>query len=309
MDAVLSALISGRSRFWLTGALPGALAFWCLGALALGGISLSVPHTGRCAIPDAGVWCDLSDHAGVRFVAVALLAVAVVIAGTSLVIVLTGPALSVIAGFGWSRGPLGWLARQLTRLHRRRRASLLQRPGHDRGGVAARLAWYPTGDAPIRPTRVGNTLAALGQRVRRRHGLDLPTCWPLVEQILPQSAREELEASSGRVAGRIQNLLWALAALVWLPALPTRLAIGVAVASVILAVLLWWAISGAVEQYCALIEALVAVHRQGMYRAVGWPLPTSTAQEPELGRALTGYLNRLSPLGDVALVWPDDTTT
>jgi hypothetical protein len=309
VDAILGALISARGRFWLASAIPGAVAFWCLGALALGGIPLTAPRAARCAVPDAGVWCNLSDRDGVRFAALVLLGVLGIIAGTSLVAVLTGPVLSVIAGFGWpARGAFGRVARWRSSRHRRRRERLVSQLDRD-GGVAARLAWYPTGAAAVRPTRVGNAFAALDQRVRRRHGLDLSTCWPLIEQTLPQSAQDRLEAASKRVAGRIQNLLWTVAALVWLPAFPARLALVVAVACAVLAVLLCWAVSGAVEQYCALIEATVAAHRRAMYVAVGWRPPTSTTQEPECGRALTGYLNRLSDVGEVSLEWPDDTAT
>jgi hypothetical protein len=306
VDAILGALISARGRFWLASAVPGAVAFWCLGALALGGIPLTAPRAARCAVPVAGVWCNLSDRDGVRFAALALLSVLGIIAGTSLVAVLTGPVLSVIAGFGWpARGGLGPVARWRSSRHRRRRERLVSRLDLD-GGVAARLAWYPTGDAAVRPTRAGNAFATLDQRVRRRHGLDLATCWPLIEQTLPQPALDRLEAASRRVAGRIQSLLWTVAAVVWLSAFPVRLALLVAVACTVLAVLLWWAVSGAVEQYCALIEATVAAHRRAMYVAVGWCPPISTAQEPDRGQALTGYLNRLSDAGDVALEWRDD---
>ncbi len=307
MDAVLGTLISARGRLWLASAIPGAVAFWCLGALAVGGIRLTAPHAARCAIPEDGIWCNLSDRDGVRFAAIALLAVLAIIAGTSLVAALTGPVLGVIAGFGWpARGPLGRAARRRGRRHRRRRERLVTQLDRDGGGVAARLAWYPTGDAAVRPTRVGNAFAALDQRVRRRHGLDLSTCWPLIEQTLPDPARDRLEAASRLVAGRIQNLLWTIAALVWLPAFPARLGALIAVACAVLAALLWWAVSAAAEQYCALIEATVAAHRQAMYVAVGWPPPTSTAKEPERGRALTGYLNRLSDAGNIALEWPHD---
>lgn len=308
MEAILGALFSARDRFWTAGAVPGAVAFWCLGALALGGIPLTAPRSARCAVPRAGLWCNLSNSASVRFAALVLLAILGIIAGTALVAALTGPVLSLQAGFGWpARGLLGQAARRRSLSHRRRRARLVSQLAQ--GGVTARLAWYPTGDAAVRPTRIGNAFSALDQRVRLRHGLGLSTCWPLIEETLPQAARDRLEDASKRVAGRVRNIIWTVAALVWLPAFPAGLALLVAVTIAVLAVLLGWAASAAVEQYCALIEATIAAHRRGIYAAVGWPLPTSTAQEPAQGRALTGYLNRLCDVSDITLEWPDEPAT
>jgi hypothetical protein len=297
VDLLLGSLVSARGRLWASGAAAGAVAFWCLGALALGGVPVQVPQTSRCEAPDARILCVVGDQGGVRLAAVLLLGVLAVVAGTALVAALTAPALSAIAGghrTGW--GPVGWA----TRRHERRRTRLAA------GADAGRLTWYPAGDGEVRPTRAGNAFAALQQRVHHRHGLDLSTCWPLIEQTLPVDARNRLEVGSHRLAGRIQNLLWTLLALGWLPWLWGRLAVVVAAGSVALAVLLWWAVAAAAEQYCALVEATVAAHRHAMYAAVGWPLPISIAGEPEHGRAFTGYLNRLHPFPDIPLKWSGD---
>ena len=57
--------------------------------------------------------------------------------------------------------------------------------------------------------------------------------------------------------------MWTVAALVWLPNFPARLALLVAVTIAVLVVPLGWAASASVEQYCALIEAMIAAHRRG----------------------------------------------
>jgi hypothetical protein len=314
VDAVLGSLLSARSRLWMLSAIPGALGFWCLGALALGGIPLTAPRSSRCGLPPAGVWCNLSNRADVRFAALVLLGVLGIIAGTSLIATLTRPVLSLIAGYGWS-GPLAGVDALRVRAHRRRRDRIVGRLVPGNGSVQARparpvrparLAWYPTGDAAVRPTRVGNAFAAMDQRVCCRHGLDLATCWPLLEQTLPRHASDSLDTASRRLAGRTQNLMWCVAALIWLPAFPAALAAVIAIADIALACLLWWAVGGAVEQYCALIEATVMAHRRAMYLAIGWPVPGSTATEPARGRALTGYISRLAAVGDVALTWPGE---
>jgi len=310
VDAALGALLAARGRLPLASAIPGALAFWCLGALALGRIPLTEPRPATCAAASAGVWCSLSNRADVRFVAFVLLGVLGITAGTSLVAMLTGPVLSLIAGFGWpSYGPLGALARQRAGAHRRRRARAVSRLGRDGSAAAARLAWYPAGDTAVRPTRIGNAFAAMDQRVTRRHGLGLATCWPLLELAVPRPTSDRLETASRLVAGRIQNLIWCVAALVWVPAFPAPLAFLIAGAAVILAGLLWWAASGGVEQYCALIEATVAASRRAMYVAIGWPVPASTTEEPAQGKALTGYLDRRSDPGHVVLGWPSEPGT
>jgi len=305
VDAIMSAVALARGRLLLTGVVPGAVAFWCLGVLAVGGIPLARPHPVRCAVPGTGIWCALEDRGSLRLAALVLLAILGILASTSLVATLTGPALNVVAGVGWPTGPaLGWVSRNRISRQRSRRDRLLAHAGSS--GIPARLAWYPASNAAIRPTWAGNVFAGLEQRVRRRHGLDLSTCWPLMEQVLPEEARSQLEAASRRLAGRIQNLLWILITLAWLPAFSARLAALIALAAIIFATLVWWTVSRAAEQYCALTEAIVAAHRHAMYRAVGWRPPASTAQEPASGQALTGYLNRLAPVGDIPLEWPDD---
>jgi hypothetical protein len=296
VDVLLSSLVSARGRIWAADAMAGAVAFWCLGALAVAGLPIGVPAATRCVDPDAHILCFLGDRDGVRFAAVLLLAVLGVIASTAVIAALTSPALAVVAGIGWPRG----VAAPLVQRHERRRDRLVLGRGDPR------LVWCPAGDEIVRPTRAGNAFASLQQRVDRRHGLDLPTCWPLVEQTLPEPARNRLETASGRLAGRIQNLLWTLLALAWLPWLPSRLAAVVAFGCASLAILLWWAIAAAAEQYCALVEATVAAYRRVMYAAVGWPPPRSTNGEPDQGRAFTGWLSRLRPFPDVQLEWRDD---
>jgi hypothetical protein len=57
-----------------------------------------------------------------------------------------------------------------------------------------------------------------------------------------------------------------------------------------------------------LIAATVATNRQARYVTVGWP-QASTAAEPARDQALTGYLKRLSDVGNVPLEWPRDPDT
>jgi hypothetical protein len=124
-------------------------------------------------------------------------------------------------------------------------------------------------------------------------------------------ARQDLEKLSERLDNRIINLLWTLLTIAWIPLLPPRLGLALAAACLVIAIFLWLSISSAVEQYCSLVEALVVVQRHRMYRAAGWPAPTSVLAEPALGRCLTAYLTRrgnqeaTKHLPGVQLSWPD----
>jgi hypothetical protein len=173
-----------------------------------------------------------------------------------------------------------------------------------------RLSWYPTGNAVL-ATRAGNSFAALAQRVAARHGLDVNACWPVLEQSLSSEGRTRLDTLSDQVSSRVGNLIWCLLALAWAPFLPATLAVTLVIGAAAVAVLLWLGVGSAVEQYCALIEALVLTQRHQMYRALGWPTPGMVAEEAECGRALSVYLTRRGDVADaqragkMILRWPD----
>jgi len=304
VDAVLDTLLTARGGRWAAQAVAGAIAFWCLGVVALRDVSVAVPSASGCAVPDARIWCAGMDRNGLVLAAAVVFGLLAVIAVSSVVAALVEPALTLIAGDGWPRRAGGgeftqWrTSRQLRR--RRRLESLLG----SESSAASQLAWYPPNDNAMRPTRAGNAFAALGRRIVHRHGLGLSTCWPLLEQALDDSTRARVENASTRLARRIQNLLWAVLALVWLPALPAWLALVVACTCVVLALLLWRGIAAAVEQYCVLVEAAVLARRRSMYESVGWEPPRSTIEEPARGRALTAYLNRLDRFDEQPLIWP-----
>lgn len=169
----------------------------------------------------------------------------------------------------------------------------------------ARAQWYPLSDTSLKPTRLGNAFTAVAERIRHRHGLDLSTCWPALLQVMPEPLQARIEAQSDHVARRIQNLLWVLAFLAWMPLLPRALAWTVALTVAVLTRLLWWSLAGATEQYCALLEAAVLTTRRLLYDTLGWPLPRDVTEEPSLGQALTDFLTRRAPVGPVTYRWRD----
>jgi len=143
-----------------------------------------------------------------------------------------------------------------------------------------RLHRYPMNAADIGPTRIAVTLAAMSERIRRRHGLDIAACW----ELLPGDARDRLARESAQVAVRNQSMVWAAAALAWTGLFPVPWAAACwAAGQLVLLRMLYSGLGEAVESYCDLIEATVAIHRQRPYTAAGVPLPDSTAAEIAVG--------------------------
>ncbi|MEU8454220.1 hypothetical protein [Streptomyces griseoaurantiacus] len=157
----------------------------------------------------------------------------------------------------------------------------------------------------IAPTRIGNSLVAMTDRVTARHGWDLAYCWELIDLALPDRAAGRLRADSDRLTARAQNLLWAvltcLAALtggavtvVWDDggSLVRGAFLAAAVGAALGVLLLFRGLCAAVDVYCDSVEAVLVTARADIYRAAGWPAPRTPAEERAYGAALSGYLSR-----------------
>lgn len=305
MDPVLGAVLGGRGGRWLASATAGALAFWCLGVLALADVPWSAPAPAACSTPASQAWCVLRDRTGLLAAAWIVLGALVVIGSTAVAAHLTGPVLSAVAGERW---PRRWGAERVTgRLMRRQRCKRVRLAARALAGGSevADLLWYPTGPGALRPTRAGNAFAALAQRAQRRHGLDLAACWPLLEEVLDEATRGRLESASGMLGRRVDALVWSVGSLVWLPWLPGRLRAALLIVLVVLVPLVWSGLNAAVIRYCAAVEALVVAHRHTLYRAAGLPLPESTDREPAQGQELTAYLTRFAAVPTAPLTWTE----
>lgn len=305
MDAVLGTVLATRGRDLLATTVGGCIAFWCLGVIAIADLPRLVAVPARCADPDAKTWCIVADSAGLVLAALLVLGALGVITSAAVVVALTEPVLVLVSGDGWPRG--GWAGRFTTWCRSgqaRQRHRLVERADAGESRAAVALAWYPTGERLLRPTRAGNAFASLAQRVGRRHGLELSTCWGLFEEVLDESTRGRVETASSALTRRINNLLWAVAALLWVPALPTWMAFGLGGAVLLLVVLLWVGMTTAAQRYCRVVEAAIMMHRRSLYEAVGWPLPASTSTEPDEGRTLTAYIDRMGLVDEVVLQWP-----
>ncbi|MCX5202958.1 hypothetical protein OG897_16055 [Streptomyces sp. NBC_00237] len=322
MGDLVKGMVEPVAKRW-SAVMGGPLLLWWLAGLVLVLHQRGGPAT-ACREPGVllSVPCRLQERgaAGQAVLAAALIAVVVLSALASSA--LAGPLLEVLSGrWGTSRIAVA-VTRVRTRRHRDRRTALRRgrlpapaRAGTDpaawdvqEGWRAARAAaaWarYPRRTEDLRPTAVGNALVGLTAEVQRAYGLRLAVCWGPFTEALEQSARDRLATAATRVLGRAQALLCAAAGGVWVFLLP-----GVVAKAVWLVVCVgccWGAhraLRAGVDAYCVQVMDAVTVHRARLYRAVGLPLPATTAEERASGESLSRALAmRLE--GAVPHDWP-----
>ncbi len=185
-----------------------------------------------------------------------------------------------------------------------------------RKGRRHRIRCYPWGahgeedgvepdDVQLEPTRLGNVFAAAQHRIASRHGLRMDSCQWLLLAVMPAERRIELEALSGAVLRRVHALEWFLLTASWAFFLPGGAAKAGWVAVCLLAA--HWAyreICQASADYCEVLEVAVLTNRPALYRAVGFPVPKSTADDRRKGAKLSDYLDRRDRV-DMVLRWPE----
>ena len=324
---LLGSFAAGRAKGWLARVSGGALVFWVVAALA---VRSWLPPTRGCSGAGGGaqLWCKDSRFDVVTLCVYGVLAIAATVGSTLVVAAASASVIRFLAGTTW---PVRTWARYWTawrvRCHRRALEGLLaadpptpQVPAQTTGPapagldatlsplalsrVRSRRRRYPR-QASVAPTRIGNSLAAMTERVTARHGWDLAWCWELIDLALTETLAKRLRGDSDRLTARAQNLLWA--ALTCLVALAgagvTRwgedggpLVLGAFAAAAVgagLAVLLLFrGLCAAVDVYCDSVEAVLVAARADVYRVAGWPAPATPEEERESGAVLTGYLSR-----------------
>ncbi|SDN71848.1 hypothetical protein [Allokutzneria albata] len=154
--------------------------------------------------------------------------------------------------------------------------------------LARRLSRCSADVAQHQPTRVGNLLSAAQARVSEKYGLDAVITWPRLWLVLPKAARDELAAARAALHSSTATLVWAalFCGFTWWSwwALPIGLALlGVTAC--------FWVPSRAAT-FAALFESTYDLHRAALYEQLRWPMPQSSVDEREQGRALTKYLLR-----------------
>jgi hypothetical protein len=105
---------------------------------------------------------------------------------------------------------------------------------------------------------------------------------------MPDAARQELAAASGRLQAAAGAVVWCVLFLgfafwAWWPVL-AALGAGAVI------VRIW--LPDRAEVFADLLEAAIDLHRPALYKALRWPMPTDPDDERKGGQMLTEYLRR-----------------
>ncbi len=133
---------------------------------------------------------------------------------------------------------------------------------------------------PVRPTGIGDRVAAVETRVLNAYGLDLPSVWPRLWLLLPDVPQAEIRAARTRIDEASVLSAWGVMYLalgfVWWPAL---------VAGAVVWTVGWLTARPAVDAYADLVESAVDLHGVSLAQAFG--LEVAGTLTPEAGRAVT----------------------
>jgi hypothetical protein len=149
------------------------------------------------------------------------------------------------------------------------------------------LRQVPSQPDRIMPTKLGNLLRAAESHPSGKYGLDAIICWPRLWLVLPDAVKKELQDARSDLNTAARIWLWGVLFAFWTLwawwALPIALLVTLFAHR--------WMLNAAAT-YGDLLEAAFDLHRFELYKAMHWTLPTSPAQERQLGQQLTEYLWR-----------------
>ncbi|NEQ34438.1 MAG: hypothetical protein F6K04_26230, partial [Leptolyngbya sp. SIO4C5] len=149
------------------------------------------------------------------------------------------------------------------------------------------------------PTQLGNLLRAAERKPKEKYGLDAIICWSRLWLLLPDAAKQDLQAARAdlNTAARVWlwSMLfcgWALLSLEFSPSFTVNLWALWPLLGLLSAWLAYqWAIAAA-QIYGELIEASFDLYRHLLYESLRWHLPADPNVERRVGAELTEYLWR-----------------
>jgi hypothetical protein len=140
---------------------------------------------------------------------------------------------------------------------------------------------------PSRPTWMGDRMASVEARVRAEYGLDLPTAWPRLWLVFPDSTRASLQDAYSGFAANVTLAAWGalylLLGIIWWPA---------AVVGLVTVWSGWERGHEAIDVLASLVEATVDVHGRDLAAALGLVAPDVTTLEPATGQMVTRLLRK-----------------
>lgn len=187
--------------------------------------------------------------------------------------------------------------KHLHKLQQTQPLSALDRANYVRADLALRQ--FPSLEEDLLSTRLGNILRAAERRPYDRYGLDAIICWPRLWLLLPDSARQELQAARAELNNGVRIWAWSILFLVW--TIWAWWAIPAAIVSAVLAY--GWILDSAIV-YGDLIESVFDLYRSSLYQSLRFPLPTNPAAERAIGLQVTEYLFRGSHSASIQFTSP-----
>ncbi len=286
IESIGKLLVNPLAERWKGAAIGGSLVLWlfiCGLVLFTRDISLGAgnwPIDCRSAAGRAAPsWCSVaaSDRT-----AIALVALAAVIIGTAFLAQALAPSvLALVQGRGWGDWPvLSFLPRAIQAPFRK-----------------IRPVKYPTAQFPggLRPTRVGNRLAALTERVNRRFGFRIEVVWDVLIESLPENARGRLVSKSQSIMLASQHLLLGVVATVTaafvLPGGWPRLVMPLI--SLLITIGLWRSLATVVDEYCDLVITALILHHNDLYIALRETPPGPNDNLRQQGIRLTQKIDHI----------------
>ncbi len=230
-----------------------------------------------------------SDTGLATLLATSIIAIIVLSASSLVVERLTLPVLRLLEGY-WPRLVNRLWTKRIARWHRKVQELQTLPPAPEAttdaiAAASAALRRFPPDDQ-LMPTRIGNIIRAGERRPATWYGLDAVIVWPQLWLVLPEQPRSDLTTARTQLNNAVTAWTWAVLSCVlgflWLPALVVGLVVAFAIWR-------WW-VPAAADTYATLVSAVFDTHRFALYDALHYPRPTTSADEPRLGRALTHSL-------------------